>query len=652
MAIEDEARDALAAITRTAEQALKDIGRAADSMAKIVIPSAQAQVRAGRPTGAATQRPVPQNRDEAVRWRDEAQRRGDVEAAKHYSDMLASAYREAITQTFNFAQKMGLVSIKFSQGMDPFMDALDAFSGALDAGTEASKGFSGALGKWSAGTQKAIEGWASQIGKEIGGTTAFFTKEVVEQYKSLATAFRDISNKGMIVGDGLLDLADIASEAGFGNVKQFAKALDVANAHLEKLGMSGDSAAKTIARTFKDLRANNGELGQQLEALGYNIYEQSELIAMASAQNRAAGLANTNLTKDTMELGKSMKLVSELTGKNAKQLVEDARKASLLGRVVASLGPEQLASYRGAMTGSMKIFSDAITESVSPFKSVVTPELRFIVDSVPGFRDALNEITNMIESGVKPEEVNARRLVLENQLQKNVQEFQRTNQFLAASNMVGSITGPARTIADSLDSAGAVITGATEKETREAQARIDKRMRREDELLSLYTETTESALKMQNEINTMMIKPLQGVATVIEGFTSTLATAAKAIEKTFLLPLEKIGSGREIRPGPNSRTLRDLEIEQRRRNDKEMEEINREMEQRQRNKTSPIQPTDVVPTGAAAGTSTMLANATWQQDIKLLMQQQVSLLTQALGQAKQTTGAVEDMNPNRLQVLG
>jgi hypothetical protein len=584
----EEDQRALEETTRVAKDALTSLGRnaakAGDSLAKLIFSEAQAA------NISATNRKKLEDLNNRERTARTQQEREQIKRERQ--SVLENIRQETgswIGTLGTTAERMAAISMRFSQGTDPFMDALDAMSSAFDIGAAAVTD----LGGSSKGGDAALK----------------FGTVLIEQYRGIVQSFRDVSRSGIVLGGGLFELASIASEAGFGNVKQFAMALDAVRPQLENMGLAGGSAARVIGSTFRDLRENGGELGMQLTGLGYSMNEQVELIGTAMAQNRAAGVSNANLTKDTIELGKNMRLLSDLTGKDAKRLTEEARQAALRGRVVASLDGVQLKAYEAAMKGSNKVFSDALTEVVSPFGDIVTPELSFIASSVTGFREGLDEMKALVQSGADASTITAKRIEIEGKIQKATTDFFRENPFLAASGMLQNTTGPLKGITERLDTMNAAIVAPADQ-IAESQRRIAENMALMDPLLKEYAKTSEAAIKAQNEITQVMSKPVQAVAGGIESLVSTLSSfATKINEITKNLP--NITSYRELPGGPNTANPSVLEA------NRIIEEI-----RRQREKTSPA------PTPRAAGGS-ILPNQTYlvgERGPELLMSKETGMI--------------------------
>lgn len=538
---DEEASRALEEAKRLAGDALsnfgKQAGRAGDALARFVLSEAKAAN-----LSADQKRRMSEAQERERRTNNPAEKERAKRDQQEIRDELLRQGNGVAATLGNIIERLMVISLRFSQGTDPFMDSLRAIEAQMNLGSDALKGFT-----------VAAKGPLINALTMVGDAALAAGVELIEAYRNIVSSFRDITRTGITLGS-MFEMAAMASEAGFGNTKQFAAALEAAQPHLEKLGMSGGRAASLLAKTFGDLRADGGELGQQLTALGYGMNEQSELIAIAMAQNRAAGLSQNNLTQDTIGLAKNMRLLSELTGKDAKRLTEEARQASLRGRVIASLDAAQLGAYQEAMKGSNKVFSDALTEVVSPLGDIVTPELAYIANSVSGFREGLDEMKNLIQSGAKADVIVAKRMEIEARLNKATTEAFRENPMLAAAGMLGSTSGVVKGINERMDSMAAAIV-AQQEDITGAQDRIAKNMdkvsRSLDPLLDSYTKTSEAAIKAQNEINVLISKPVQAVAGSLEFLTESLSKAASKIND-FIKTIPDITKYRELPRGPGT----------------------------------------------------------------------------------------------------
>lgn len=604
----EEDQRALEETTRVAKDALTALGRnaakAGDSLAKFIFSEAQAA------TTSATNRKRLEDLNNRERTAKSEKQKEEIRRERQ--GVLDEIRREGGGVLSNFlttSEKMLATSMRFSQGTDPFMDALEAMTDTFNLGSAAVSELgnsvkAGANAVEASMGRNLINGFA-----KVGDAALKFGTVLLEQYRGIVQSFRDVSRSGIVLGGGLFELASIASEAGFGNVKQFAMALDAVRPQLENMGLAGGSAARVIGSTFRDLRENGGELGMQLTGLGYSMNEQVELIGTAMAQNRAAGVSNANLTKDTIELGKNMRLLSDLTGKDAKRLTEEARQAALRGRVVASLDGVQLKAYEAAMKGSNKVFSDALTEVVSPFGDIVTPELSFIASSVTGFREGLDEMKALVQSGADASTITAKRIEIEGKIQKATTDFFRENPFLAASGMLQNTTGPLKGITERLDTMNAAIVAPADQ-IAESQRRIAENMARMDPLLEAYAKTSEAAIKAQNEITQVMAKPVQAVAFGLETLVSALSSVSTKINE-FARSIPSFTPLKELPRGPGTEDPTVLEA------NRILEEI-----RRQREKTNPA------PIPRAAGGS-ILPNQTYlvgERGPELLMSKETGMI--------------------------
>ena len=103
------------------------------------------------------------------------------------------------------------------------------------------------------------------------------------------------------------------------------------------MGMGVTQAAREIAKVSGILR--KGELGTQLQNLGYSFEEQAGLAADVSAQLRAAGkeIIPAEVARLTLEYGKNLRVITDITGKDARKALEKARADTLKSSTFAEL---------------------------------------------------------------------------------------------------------------------------------------------------------------------------------------------------------------------------------------------------------------------------------------------------------------------------
>lgn len=210
---------------------------------------------------------------------------------------------------------------------------------------------------------------------------AKFSKDVIDlgvQFKTLSNqmlaaefekrikALTDLTRAGASFGGGMTELGNLAKESGIG-LANYAKAVANSREAITAMGLSAGEAAKLVAKGYKGLTNTLGSSGnairEELLALGYNYEEQGEVMALFMAQQKRAGVALENLAPEdlargTAEYAKNLKVISDITGQDAKKLAEKAQVESMRGALAGKLNEQQNKAFQGAFQGLAKIGPD------------------------------------------------------------------------------------------------------------------------------------------------------------------------------------------------------------------------------------------------------------------------------------------------------
>ena len=178
-----------------------------------------------------------------------------------------------------------------------------------------------------------IVGYISKVAAEkVGEGLKYLGTEVENAKKS----FKDATSAGANFAGGMTEMREQAATAGL-NMQQFGTVIKDNKESLSSMGMGVTQAAKEIAKVSGILR--KGELGSQLQNLGYSFEEQAGLAADVSAQLRAAGkeIIPAEVARLTVEYGKNLRVITDITGKDARKALEKARADTLKSATFAEL---------------------------------------------------------------------------------------------------------------------------------------------------------------------------------------------------------------------------------------------------------------------------------------------------------------------------
>ena len=173
---------------------------------------------------------------------------------------------------------------------------------------------------------------SKEAGEKVGEGLKYLGTEIENAKKS----FKDATSAGANFAGGMTEMRQQAATAGL-NMQQFGTVIKDNKESLSSMGMGVTQAAREIAKVSGILR--KGELGTQLQNLGYSFEEQAGLAADVSAQLRAAGkeIIPAEVARLTLEYGKNLRVITDITGKDARKALEKARADTLKSSTFAEL---------------------------------------------------------------------------------------------------------------------------------------------------------------------------------------------------------------------------------------------------------------------------------------------------------------------------
>jgi hypothetical protein len=266
---------------------------------------------------------------------------------------------------------------------------------------------------------------AKDVGKgvvEAGVTiTQAMNKVLAAELEKRTQALVEFSTAGASFAGGMAEMGTIANESGLG-ISDLAKVVKGAREDIYRMGMTASDGTMLLGKGLSGLANTVGRSGNTLRnellALGYSYQEQGEILAQFSSQRqsegRLQGMTQQELALGTQEYAKNLKVISDLTGKDAKQLMDKARDESLRASLMASLSGDQLEAFKQAYaqletlgpnvqrafvqklaTGTTNIASVAASRELSNIVNGVTGAVR------SGTKDIASETQNLIAENAK-----------------------------------------------------------------------------------------------------------------------------------------------------------------------------------------------------------------------------------------------------------
>lgn len=214
------------------------------------------------------------------------------------------------------------------------------------------------------------------------------SRELQETIQNMGT----FNKMGASFSGSFMELREVASRSGM-TIEQFTKAMAAAEASVRQFGIPFAESSKKIAEVsaaFETQQGVNGRtLRNELRALGYSIEEQSELAAEYMAQVRATmsleqfkNLQAADVAKATKQYAIDLRVLQDVTGKNAKAAMEEARVKSLQADIMSKFtDPKQAERFQKYFATLPESAKKGFLQYIASGGQVITEETAALLSS-------------------------------------------------------------------------------------------------------------------------------------------------------------------------------------------------------------------------------------------------------------------------------
>ena len=267
--------------------------------------------------------------------------------------------------------------------------------GLVDAGADLTKEL-GPLGTLISGLGKAATATINVLSTGAKVANEMMSRELQETVQNMGT----FNKMGASFSGSFMELREVASISGM-TIEQFTKSMAAAEASVRQFGIPFAESSKKIAEVsaaFETQQGANGRtLRNELRALGYTIEEQAELAADYMAQVRATmsleqfkNLQSADVAKATKAYAVDLKVLQDITGKNAKAAMEEARTRSMQADIMSKFtDPKQSEKFKAFFATLpdfikkgflQKISGGTVTEETAALLSANNAELEKLLN--------------------------------------------------------------------------------------------------------------------------------------------------------------------------------------------------------------------------------------------------------------------------------
>jgi hypothetical protein len=221
--------------------------------------------------------------------------------------------------------------------MNAALDVASASAGGLSKGlTNAGAAIFAFPNIWA----KVIGGLTMGTGAVVGmfqGAAAQLAKFGFEiasmEVEKTVKAFHALSSSGALFARGMDDIRVYSGRAGL-TLTEFSDVIKGNSQNLAAAGFGVSEGAKIVGNVTSQFPKTVGKSGlnlqREMQNLGFSFKEQADLSTEVIADLRRTGRTATNqqVAEATAELAKNMRIVADITGEDAKQKMDQAKKAS------------------------------------------------------------------------------------------------------------------------------------------------------------------------------------------------------------------------------------------------------------------------------------------------------------------------------------
>lgn len=368
------------------EETLQAILKALDSQSSSSSKKAKAEKEAedaAKGRADADKKAAKAGKDFSVGWSAAAD--GAVKALKNIS---LTAVSMATNFATNFADIANNPIKETAKVLDTLIDGVAKTTTSLTDAIPVVGGFISALINASAELAKAAnKTFADQLQKNI---------DTLQNYNKAGVSF---------VG-GMNQMNNVAHAAGMSLV-DLSKIVISNKETLNKLGMAGGEAAALLGKSMGVAAKQTNKAGLTLRdemfKMGYSYEEQgavfSSFMANMAASGKLRSMNEKQVAEETRKYATDLKVISDLTGQDAKKLIERSRAESMRGALMTKLQGDQKDAFikgSGLLSAKSKDAAAALSQYLT-FGNITDPKIL----ANKAMRDMVINIGKEIQAGNK-----------------------------------------------------------------------------------------------------------------------------------------------------------------------------------------------------------------------------------------------------------
>jgi len=402
------------------------------------------------------------------------------------------------------------------------------------------------LGGVAAGLDKA-----AQAAIDFAAQMAHVVNDIMsKEFQKSADALKEYTAQGASFAGGMTEMRNVANDAGLG-LKTLQEGAKASSESLRNAGLSQGEGAALLAKNFKamstKLAGSGASASDSLMALGYGYQEQMEIQASYMAQQKAAGKDIRNIAPEQLQQGmkdyaKNLKVISDITGEDAKKLMEKARQESMKGALMGKLDTDQKDAFTKANSTLAKFGPEV--------QAALTQQLAGGVITDPAIlaNKELHDLVMKTAQSVKDGDKDVVKITADRMGTARKQMEQ--NQTVQATSLA-NIYGAAGEVGSKIASVGdkVLASGVGENVGTASEEAAQKQM----DLAAVTGSTEQSFINLNKTMQSIQISMEQEAGKHLDAYANLLVKNSKMMHEAFMKALDFI-SGKTGGSEPNRAT--------------------------------------------------------------------------------------------------
>jgi hypothetical protein len=231
------------------------------------------------------------------------------------------------------------------------------------------------------------------------------------EFAKTVSVFGEFNKSGASFAGGMDQMRIVSHSSGL-SMETFSKAAVNASDALRSAGFSQGEGAMALAGVMRAAsritNTSGATLQQQMLALGVGFEDQGRLMAEVMAQDRVSGrerrLSDEEVAKRTKDYAIDLKVLADITGKNAQEAMKQAQIKSMEADIIAQLGsPDEVAKFQAAFAATPDSLKKGFLEYFSSGGTAVTDTATAIMMAQsPAIGENFQKMMNGIRDAVVP----------------------------------------------------------------------------------------------------------------------------------------------------------------------------------------------------------------------------------------------------------